>query len=149
MKAQSQLLSHMIYVVLGFAAITLIFFSLTNLSSDVKKASIEIQSGYIAEAIKSEIMRLYSASEDSNFIPDQSAVLGKYELSLPERIAQEKYTVYLSQDMISVRTSGLEVNRSINIDVKLKGFSTLPAHLELSRENQNGVPVDTISLVGE
>lgn len=149
MKAQSQLLSHMIYIVLGFAAITLIFFSLSNLSSNVKNTSMELQAEYVAEAVKDRIISLYSVSENSNFVPGQSAVLGVYDLNLPEKISQKKYTVLLSKNTITVKVDTVEIKRSVNIDVNLDGFSSIPAYLELKRVNQNGIPVDTISLVNK
>lgn len=142
MKAISPILSHTILLAIGLAAITLILISVSNFSADMEKTSVTSQLSYVAEFIRSEILKIYSLANQSN-------TTNKVQLSIPERIADKPYTIELYQNGLkvemSLKNNLLEINKKINISAILNGTSSLPASLIQQRLEDGDI---LISLVG-
>jgi len=129
MKGVSLLLSHVIYLVIGFIAIGVIVASVSTYRSNLRQTSFKSQLDLAAEVVKANILMLYSASNTS----------GKIEIPLEERIGQYRYTIILNQTTLNVTlntgNSVLYSNLTINISANLNGSANLPAYLVLSKSD--------------
>ena len=134
MRGISPLLSHTILLAVGVAAITLILISVSNLSTDMEKISVTSQLNYIAELVKSEILRIYPLVSQSN-------TTIKVQLTVPDRIGNNPYRIELYQNGLRVeiflRNEMLEINKKVNISATLNGTSSLPASL-VEQRLENG-----------
>jgi len=143
MKAVHPVLSHTALLLIGLIAMSLIIVSISSLFSKTEKNLVTSEMNYIAESAKNKILEIYSmvnrTMEYSN---------GTFQLNLPEKIGDKKYTLSLNQDNLTVKmpfeNEIIEVNRTLNIDAELNGESYLPASIEI--EKIGGII--TINLVG-
>ncbi|MEM3609609.1 MAG: hypothetical protein QXK49_03015 [Candidatus Aenigmatarchaeota archaeon] len=128
-------LSHSILLLLGLLAASLLIFSisvaLTTIERDLTKAELN----FIADSAKNKILEAYSlANQTSNY------TYGIFNLSLPEKIGNKKYSIALSQNSLllntSVKNQPIETSRYLAIDAELNGISFIPASIKIEKENE-------------
>ena len=92
-------------------------------------------------------MKLNSISDNSEIAPSvgETIILGKSKINFPDKISNKKFTITLSDGVISV-TDDVNITKTINVDLNLSGSSFLPAYLQLERQNNNGVITNRVMI---
>lgn len=132
MKGLSPLLTHSALLLIGLIAISMIIVSASSSFSRTERNLIETEINYIAESARNEIIEIYNMV---NQTMDYSN--GTFQLNLPEKIGDKKYTLRLEQNNIfvslSLQNEIVEANRTLNIDAVLDGESYLPASIIIEK----------------
>lgn len=136
MKAIYPTLSHSTLLLIGLIAMSLILVSIYSFISDLEKNMTYLDLNYIADSTKNEILEVYSlANQSSNYSK------GTFQLSLPEKIGNRKYSISFNQNnlLVSVplRTDIVETTRQLKINATLSGTAYLPAKLNMEKQNGN------------
>jgi len=134
MKAIYPTLSHSVLLLIGLIAMSLILFSIYSFISDLEKDTSYLYLNYIADSTKNKILEVYSLANQSS---DYSK--GAFQLSLPEKIGNRRYTITFYQNdlvvSVPLRSDIIEVSRQLKINATLSGTSYLPATLEIEKQN--------------
>jgi len=134
MKAVYPTLSHSTLLLIGLIAMSLILVSIYSFISDLEKNMTYLDLNYIADSTKNKILEVYSlANQSSNYSK------GTFQLSLPEKIGNRKYSITFYQNdlMVSVplKTDIIEVSRQLKINATLSGTAYLPATLNMEKQD--------------
>lgn len=136
MKAVYPTLSHSTLLLIGLIAMSLVLVSIYSFISDMEKGLTYLELNYIGDSIKNKVLEIYSlANQSSNYSK------GTFQLSLPEKIGNRKYTITFYQNdlfvSVPLRSDIIEINRPLKINATLSGTAYLPAKLSMEK-NQNG-----------
>jgi hypothetical protein len=135
MRGAYPTLSHSILLLLGLLAMSLltasIFISLSRIERDL--TSVELN--FIADSVKNKILEVYSlVNQSSNY------TTGLFQLNLPEKIGNKKYSITLYQNGLminaSVKNEPIEINRTLPIDAELNGTYFMPASIKIDKQNK-------------
>ena len=134
MKGIDPLLSHGILLLLGLVAMSLLIVSVSISLSTTEKNLISLELNFVAESVKNKIIEVYSlANQSSNY------TTGLFELNLPEKIGNKRYSVTLSQNNLLVNTSfgnqPINVAISLPIDAELSGSQNMPFFIKVDKSN--------------
>jgi len=132
MKGVHPILSHSALLIIGLVAMGMIVASLSSSFSKTEKNLIRAEAEYIAESAKGKILQIYSLVNQSDYSE------GTFQLDLPEKIGDKKYTLLLSQNMLTLRmpfeNDYIEVNKKVNINASLSGEKMLPASIAVEKD---------------
>jgi len=130
MKGVSPLLSYSTLLAVGFIAVALILFTVSDFADDIGKRFTKAQIDFVAESIKTDILKLYALRSE-----------GKILLSVPENIGNKKYMIELNQNELKVsigfKNEIIEVKKQVKINATLNGSSYPPASIEMKRYLDN------------
>jgi len=130
MKGVSPLLSYSTLLAVGFIAVALILFTVSDFADDIGKRFTKAQIDFVAESIKTDILKLYALGSE-----------GKILLSVPENIGNKKYMIELIQNELMVKINFkneiIEVKKQLKINATLNGSSYPPASIEMKRYPDN------------
>ena len=134
MKGIDPLLSHGILLLLGMVTMSLLIVSISISLSRTERNLVSVELSFIADSIKNKIIETYSlANQSSNY------TTGLFQLNLPERIGNRRYSVTLSQNNLLVNTSignePIEIARSLPIDAELSGSLTMPIFIKVDKKD--------------
>jgi hypothetical protein len=134
MKGVYPTLSHSILLLLGLTAMSLIIFSVSMSLANTEKNLITTELNFFADSIKNKILEVYTlANRSSNY------TTGLFQLNLPEKIGDRRYSVTLYQGRLyvnmSVRSNPIEVSRSLAIDAELNGTYFMPASIKVEKQD--------------
>ena len=135
MKGIYPTLSHSVLLLLGLIAMSLIISSIYLSLSRIERDLTIVELNYFADSIKSKILEVYSlANQSSNY------TTGLFELNLPEKIGNKKYSITLNQDLLlvntSVRNEPVEISRKLSIDAEISGASLMPASIKVDKQDE-------------
>jgi len=137
MKGIYPFLSYTTLIAIGFVVLTLLLIFVFDLTTNIEEKHILSQLDYTAGYVKGEILKLYAANAE-----------GKFKLSVPETIANKKYTIGLDQNNLTVklilRNKPIEVTRTIKINATLTGLSYLPASIEMEKLSDGNILIRLI-----
>ena len=134
MKGTHPTLSHSIMLILGLTAMSLIIFSISVSLAKTETNLITTELNFFADFVKNKILEVYSlANQTSDY------TTGLFQLNLPEKIGDRKYSVTLYQGGLyvntSVRSNPIEINRILTIDAELNGTYFMPASIKVEKLN--------------
>ncbi|MFH0928734.1 MAG: hypothetical protein V1818_00050 [Candidatus Aenigmatarchaeota archaeon] len=134
MKGVHPILSHSVLLVIGLFAMGMIIASMSSSLSKTERNLVTAEADYISEALRLRILEIYSTvSQGGNFS-------GTFGLELPEKIGDQRYTILLDNDIITIElpfeNEMIEVNKTINIGVALGGEKMLPASLVVEKTGE-------------
>ena len=146
-KGISPLLSHITFIALGIAFLILVVLTISDFRENIQDRWLNVQYNNVLENVKNEIMKLNSISDNSEIAPSvgETIILGKSKINFPDKISNKKFTITLSDGVISV-TDDVNITKTINVDLNLSGSSFLPAYLQLERQNNNGVIINRVMI---
>jgi hypothetical protein len=127
-------LSHSILLLLSLIAMSLIIASISISLSRTEANLVLVELNFVADSVKNKILEAYSlANQSSNY------TTGLFQLNLPEKIGNKKYSITLYQNSLLVNTSvnnePIEINRILPIDAELNGTYFLPVSIKVEKEN--------------
>lgn len=132
MKGVHPILSHSALLIIGLVAMGMIVSSLSSSFSKTEGNLVRAEAEYVAEAAKNNILQIYSLANQSDYSE------GTFQLDLPEKIGDKKYTIMLSQNLLTLRmpfeNDYMEINKTINIDAVLVGEAMLPASIAVDKD---------------
>jgi len=134
MKGVYPTLSHSVLLLLGLIAMSLLITSISLSLSRTEKNLITTELNFFADSIKDKIIEIYVlANQSSNYS------IGIFQLDLPEKVGNRKYSITLYQDMLLINTSvknePILVNRKLAINAELSGTSFMPVYIKLDKLN--------------
>ena len=134
MKGVHPILSHSILMLLGLTAMGLMLLSITVSLSKTEEALVSSELNFLANSVKSRILEAYSlASQSSNYTS------GLFELDVPEKIGNRRYSITLIDNALlantSVRSHPIEVALSVPIEAEMNGTSFMPASISVEKQN--------------
>lgn len=134
MKGAYPTLSHSIMLILGLTAMSLMIFSISMSLSNTEKNLVTTELNFFADSIKNKILEVYSLANQSS-----SYTTGLFQLNLPEKIGDRRYSISLYQGGMSVNTSvrsnPIEINRSLAIDAELNGTYFMPVSIKIEKQD--------------
>jgi hypothetical protein len=134
MKGAYPTLSHSIMLILGLTAMSLMIFSISMSLANTEKNLVTTELNFFADSIKNKILEVYSlANQSSNY------TTGLFQLNLPEKIGDRRYSIALYQGGMSVnasvRSKPIEINRSLAIDAELNGTYFMPVSIKIEKQD--------------
>lgn len=134
MRGTYPTLSHSIMLILGLTAMSLIIFSISISLTRTEVNLITAELNFFADSIRNKILEVYSlANQTSNY------TTGLFQLNLPEKIGDKKYSITLYQNRLyvntSVRNNPIEVNRILAIDAELNGTYFTPVSIKVEKQD--------------
>lgn len=99
MKGVAPVLTHSIFVAITIMALGLISLTLLLLYNESIKQSISTQLSQVNQQIADEIFKLYQSGKKTTLKPEpnRSALLGRTELYIPQKISGRKYYIRLEE----------------------------------------------------
>lgn len=132
MKGVYPTLSHSLMLLLGLTAMGLIIFSISMSLSKTEINLITTELNFFADSLKDKILEVYDLTNQSDY------ATGLFQLNLPEKIGERRYSIALYQGGLSVNTSvgnnPIEINRSLAIDAELNGTYFMPVSIEVEKQ---------------
>jgi len=121
-------------LILGLTAMSLIIFSISISLTRTEVNLITAELNFFADSIRNKILEVYSlANQTSNY------TTGLFQLNLPEKIGDKKYSITLYQNRLyvntSVRNNPIEVNRILAIDAELNGTYFTPVSIKVEKQD--------------
>ena len=134
MKGVYPTLSHSILLLLSLIAMSLIIASISISLSRTETSLVSVELNFFADSVKNKILEAYSlANQSSNYTE------GKFQINLPEKIGNKKYSITLYQNILLVNTSvnnePIEISRILSIDAELSGTSFMPVSIKVDKQN--------------
>jgi len=134
MKGVHPTLSHSLLMLLGFVTMSLIIASISVSLSRMEKDIILTETNLFADSIKNKILEAYIlANQSSNY------TTGLFQLNLPEKIGNKRYSVTLYQSGLlvntSIRNEPIEINRYLAIDAELSGEYVMPTSIKVEKKD--------------
>ena len=134
MKGVYPTLSHSILLLLGLLAMGVIIVSLSVSLSRIERDLVSVELSFVADSAKNKLLEVYSlANQSSNY------TTGLFQLNLPEKIGNKRYSITLYQNGLlvntSVRNEPIEINRNLSIDADLNGTYFMPVSIKVDKEN--------------
>jgi len=134
MKGIYPILSHSLLLLLGLVAMSLVIISISSSLSRTEIDLTTVELNFVADAIKNKILEVYSlANQSSNY------TTGLFQLNLPEKVGNNKYSITLYQNGLmvnsSVKNKPIEINRNLSIDAELSGTYFLPVSIKVDKQN--------------
>lgn len=134
MKGIDPLLSHGILLLLGMVTMSLLIVSISISLSRTERNLVSVELSFIADSIKNKIIEVYSLTNQSSNYTN-----GLFELNLPERIGNRRYSVTLYQNNLLVNTSfgnePIEIVRRLPIDAEFSGSQNMPFFIKVDKNN--------------
>ena len=134
MKGIDPLLSHGILLLLGMVTMSLLVVSISISLSRTERNLVSVELSFIADSIKNKIIEVYSLTNQSSNYTN-----GLFELNLPERIGNRRYSVTLYQNNLLVNTSfgnePIEIVRRLPIDAEFSGSQNTPIFIKVDKNN--------------
>ena len=132
MKGVHPVLSHSTLLVIGLVAMGMIVASLSSSFSSMEGNLVRAESEYMAESAKSKLLEIYSLANQSDYFS------GTFQLNLPEKIGDKKYSLLLSQNMLTLRmpfkSDIIEINKTLSIDAELMGEGYMPVSVIVEKD---------------
>lgn len=134
MKGVYPTLSHSILLLLGLLAMGMIIASLSVSLSRIERDLVSVELSFVADSVENKLLEIYSlANQSSNY------TTGLFQLNLPEKIGNKRYSITLYQNGLLVNTSvkdgSIEINRNLSIDADLNGTYFMPVSIKVDKEN--------------
>ena len=134
MKGTHPTLSHSIMLILGLTAMSLIIFSISISLTKTETNLITTELNFFADSARNKILEVYSlANQTSDY------TTGLFQLNLPEKIGDRRYSITLYQNGLyvntSVRSNSIEVNRILAIDAELNGTYFMPVSIKVEKRD--------------
>ena len=127
-------LSHSTLLLLGLIAMSLIITSISISLSRMERDLTLVEMNFFADSVRNKVLEVYSlANQSSNFTE------GVFQLNLPEKIGNKRYSITLYQGGLLVNTSvknePIEISRNLSIDAELNGTSFMPVSVKLDKQD--------------
>jgi len=134
MKGAYPTLSHSILLLLCLIAMSLIITSVFASLIRIEKDLTMVELNFFADTIKNKVLEAYSLANQSS-----EYASGMFQINLPERIGNKKYSITLYQYGLLVNTSvknePIEISRDLPIDAELSGSSFMPVSIKVEKQN--------------